>query len=66
MPAVQHEALFALRVDHFESQAGADDFARVADLAARFAVERRLIEHDGDRLLMADFFASLRTNDLAR
>ena len=33
----------------------ADELAGVADLAAALAVERRLIEHDGDRLLVADF-----------
>ena len=32
----------------------ADQLARVAHLAAAFAVERRLIEHDDDRLLVAD------------
>ena len=66
MAAVQHEAFFAVRVDDFESQARADDFAGVADLAARFAVKRRLIEHDRDRLLRGRSRPSLRTDDLAR
>ena len=33
---------------------GADELARVAHLAAHLAVEGRLVEHDGDRLLVAD------------
>ena len=66
MPAVQHETLFALRIDHVELQTGADDLAGVADLPARFAVERRLIEHHRHRLLRVRLRPALRTNDPAR
>ena len=52
MPAVKREAAVDLRVDHLEVEAGADDLAVVAHLAAHLAVERRLVEHDDDRLLV--------------
>src|SRR5262245_54990163 len=52
---VQREAFFFLRVDYFELESGAADFAGVANLAPRFAVERSLIEHHSDRLFVADF-----------
>ena len=55
MPAVQREAAVDLRVDHLEAEAVADEFARVADLAAHLAVEGRLVEHDHDRVLVVDF-----------
>ena len=66
MAAMQHEAFFLVRIDDFESETRAVDFAGIADLAARFAVERRLIEHHGDGLLRGRFPPSLRTDDLAR
>ena len=44
MALVQDEAIFLLRVDDFEAKALADQLAGVADLAAAFAVERRLVE----------------------
>ena len=34
---------------------GADDLAAIAHLPAHLAVERRLVEHDDDRLLVVDF-----------
>ena len=38
-----------LRVGDDDAQAvGAGDHAGIADLAAAFAVERRLVQHDGD------------------
>ncbi len=43
-----------------------DDLAGVADLAARLAVERRLVEHDADRLLVPDFVDLLDKIDRAR
>src|SRR4051794_21872813 len=55
MTAVKDETLFTLRIGYFETQTGADDFAGIADLSTRFAIERRLIEHDGDGLRMSDF-----------
>ncbi len=39
-----------LRVGHFEAKVVADQIAGIADLAARFAVERRAVEHHRDRL----------------
>ena len=44
-----------LRVGHLEFKAVADDHARIADLAARLAIERRAVEHDLHRVLVADF-----------
>ena len=49
--AEMHEqiAQLLLRVGHRDAQAiGAGDRAGIADLAAAFAVERRLVQHHGD------------------
>ena len=42
----EHLGLDFLRVGNDESAARGDDLARVAHLAARFGVERRLVQHD--------------------
>ena len=55
MADVQRETVFLLRVEHLEADARGDEFPRVADLPAAFAVERRAIEHDLDRLFVAVF-----------
>ncbi len=56
---MQDEAFFLLRIDHFEAKPWRSNFAGITDLAARFAIERRLIEHDRYRLFVADFFQHL-------
>ena len=54
MAVVSDQVAVLLRVGHLELEAVADDLARVADLAAGLAVERRAVEHDRDRLVVAD------------
>ena len=56
MADVNDELAILLRVDHFELKAVADELARVADLAAALAVERRAIEHHAHRVLVPDLF----------
>ena len=53
---MKDEAAILLRVDHLETESGAGELADVADLSAAFAIERSAIEHDLDRLRVADFF----------
>ncbi len=43
-----------MRVDDFELNAIGGECARIADLPAALAIERRLVEDDGDRGLVTD------------
>ncbi len=54
VPDVDDQLAVLLRVGDFELDAVADELARVADLAAALAVERRAIEHDPHRIFVAD------------
>ena len=56
MPLVNHEPAVFLRIGDDELKPVADELARVADLAAALAVERRAIEHHAHRVLVPDFF----------
>ena len=51
---VEHEAALSLRIADVEAAPLPRKCARVAHLAARFAVEARAIEHDRNRRRMAD------------
>src|SRR5262245_42660284 len=55
MPDVRKDLAVLLRVRHPELEPFADDLAGIADLPARFAIERSLIEYDDDFVLVANF-----------
>jgi hypothetical protein len=50
---MEREVVVLLGVDHLEPEPFANDQARIADLAARLAVEGRGVEDQGDRRTFA-------------
>src|SRR5439155_8983486 len=62
-PEVQPVAALRLAVGHLERAVREDDLARVADLAARFRVERRTVEDERRLLARTDLHVRLVAQD---